>query len=270
VGDVTCEFCGTVTRIKPERLRQPELTTIIVSPNPIAEITARSREAARTRNTGAGRWLGCLIWLILLSGLAYYFGLERLTSVAQDIRTIIEQQIGAQSAPTSRTTTNVVATPSVVAVATISRARPTSSLPAVPNPTSEATPTDAPAPTNTPRPAPPTRTPPPIAPPTTNNSCTDPHNMFLSPLDGLTLRGRVNMNSDVSLSGYEYYKFEVRPAGAGDDAWRMIYRQDNPINVRMTWDTTTIAAGRYQLRFVTVDRTGNFPAPCVITVNVAR
>jgi len=92
----------------------------------------------------------------------------------------------------------------------------------------------------------------------------------LSPLDGLTLRGRVTLNSDASLSGYEYYKFEVRPEGADDNAWRLIYRQDNPTNVRMTWDTTTIATGRYQLRFVTVDRTGNFPMPCVIVVNVAR
>ena len=67
---------------------------------------------------------------------------------------------------------------------------------------------------------------------------------------------------------YPYYKFEYRPVG--EEAWRFLVRFDQPIakGTLMEWHTYTVPRGEYELRLTVVDRSGNYPEPCVVKVRV--
>ena len=64
----------------------------------------------------------------------------------------------------------------------------------------------------------------------------------------------------------EYWKGEISADGAG---WTMLYRSNAAVRdgLLIEFNTRTVPAGAYQIRLLAVDRTGNYPEPCVIRVS---
>ncbi len=88
------------------------------------------------------------------------------------------------------------------------------------------------------------------------------------PASGAVLRGVVQIQGTANINQFSYYKFEFRPEGVS--SWSYLARSYRPVTngVLMTWHTTTVSSGRYRLRLVVVDRTGNYPEPYEIWVTI--
>jgi hypothetical protein len=139
-----------------------------------------------------------------------------------------------------------------------------------------APPTATPTATSTPRPRPtppppPTDTPPPlpVKPTIVPADCPNPGVRITSPGVNAALSGVVQIVGTASINNFQYYKFEYRLVGSPE--WTFLQRFDIPIigGVLGAWDTSTVSPGRYELRLVVVDITGNYPSPCVVPVTVS-
>jgi LysM repeat protein len=88
------------------------------------------------------------------------------------------------------------------------------------------------------------------------------------PREGAQLSGTVEVRGTADLANFGYYKLEYRKGGL--DEWHYVTGADKPVHsgVLGTWDTRTVSDGRYVFRLVIVDRMGNHPPPCEITVQV--
>ena len=62
-----------------------------------------------------------------------------------------------------------------------------------------------------------------------------------------------------------YWKAEISADG---QHWASLYRSKSPVvsGLLVRLNLTTIPAGAQQIRLMAVDRTGNYPAPCVVRV----
>jgi len=130
-----------------------------------------------------------------------------------------------------------------------------------------------PTPTGTPRPRPTlvvvtTVTPTVEAPTVVLAHCTNPGVNIAQPGNGAAASGVIQIVGSANIPEFWYYKFEFRPSGA--DAWTFIQRFDTPISggILTAWDTRTVASGTYELRLVVVDKTGNYPEPCILQLSV--
>lgn len=74
-----------------------------------------------------------------------------------------------------------------------------------------------------------------------------------------------NITGTTEIPNLEYWKGEISADGKG---WTMLYRSPQPVRAGLLieFNTRTVPAGTYQIRLLAVDRTGNYPAPCVIQV----
>ena len=74
-----------------------------------------------------------------------------------------------------------------------------------------------------------------------------------------------NITGTAEIPNLQYWKGEISADGQG---WTMLYRSAQPVRggLLIEFNTRTVPAGTYQLRLLAVDRTGNYPAPCVIQV----
>jgi LysM repeat protein len=88
------------------------------------------------------------------------------------------------------------------------------------------------------------------------------------PREGSKLSGVVPAWGTADLANFGYYKLEYRKDGLNE--WHYVARADRPVHNGLlgTWDTCTVSDGRYILHLVIVDRTGNYPPTCEITVNI--
>jgi hypothetical protein len=88
------------------------------------------------------------------------------------------------------------------------------------------------------------------------------------PGHGAAASGVIQIVGSANIPEFWYYKFEFRPSGA--DAWTFIQRFDTPISggILAAWDTRTVVSGNYELRLVVVDKTGNYPEPCILQLSV--
>ncbi len=104
------------------------------------------------------------------------------------------------------------------------------------------------------------------------NQCHNHHVIVESPFSGATVSGRVPILGTVSLFPTDYYKFDLR--AEGDPDWHVIYRRNGQAwGELMTWETSTVTPGRYDLRLVAVNvaTSGEYWGVfCTITVNVER
>jgi hypothetical protein len=75
-----------------------------------------------------------------------------------------------------------------------------------------------------------------------------------------------NIVGTAAIPNQEYWKGELSPNGQG---WTMLYRSNAAIQdgLLIEFNTRTVPAGAYQIRLTAVDRTGNYPEPCVIGVS---
>jgi hypothetical protein len=99
-------------------------------------------------------------------------------------------------------------------------------------------------------------------------SCANPGVRISEPGTGAQVSGVIRIVGSANIVDFWYYKFEFRGNGFGD--WTFIQRFDNAINggILGAWDTRSVPSGNYEFRLVVVDKTGNYPEPCVVELSV--
>jgi len=178
----------------------------------------------------------------------------------------------------------VLSNPIVLPTTVASTPSPTITVTAGPLPVSTLTATALP-PTNTPTPSPTnTRPPRPVIPTATSEAgatpapavrppaCPDPNVRITSPGVNQMVSGNVPIRGTALDENFQYYKIEI---GVGDDPqnWSVVGQLHyNSVNngVLETLNGGGYAPGRYTLRLVVVDQTGNYPPPCQVTINLQR
>jgi hypothetical protein len=102
-------------------------------------------------------------------------------------------------------------------------------------------------------------------------ACTSAGTQITSPGNGARLQGTVEILGTASLPDFSFYKFEIQ--WPNSEEWVTLQSFDVPVagGVLGYWDTTPLAQqpGTYRFRLVVVDKTGNYPEPCVISVVIA-
>ncbi len=187
-----------------------------------------------------------LLWVavVLFAFLALIFSLERY--VAPSLVLPVEPQ----ATPTLLflpTPSATPAPPTATPTATATRVRPT--RPALPTPTE----------TPTPRPA---------APPP---QCPSPAARITAPGAGATVSGVVQFTGTANVENFQYYKLELG-VGPSPTEWAFLFSREAPVvdGPLGSWDSATVPPGTYTIRLVVVDRTGNYPPPCQVTLQVVR
>jgi hypothetical protein len=148
------------------------------------------------------------------------------------------------------------------------------SEPPTPTPTLEP-PTATPVPpTPTPElptatPVPPTATPEP-APVVVAPSCPDGRVVITSPGVNQALSGIVPVTGSATHEQFNFYKLEYAPGGNAEGGY--VYFDGTSAAVQGgvlgNFNTTGLPNGAYTIQLIVVDQTGNYPAPCRVTVNV--
>ena len=89
------------------------------------------------------------------------------------------------------------------------------------------------------------------------------------PINGETIRGKMELKGTVNVQNLGFYKYEYAPVGT--DMWTTIAAGNMTIQnapLGGTWDTGVLAPGEYELRLVVSDITNNALPACVILVVV--
>jgi formylglycine-generating enzyme required for sulfatase activity len=76
-----------------------------------------------------------------------------------------------------------------------------------------------------------------------------------------------NISGSAEIANLDYWKGEISADGQG---WTVLYRSSSPVRngVLIEFNTGTVPHGTYQVRLLAVDRTGNYPEPCIIQVSI--
>lgn len=191
---------------------------------------------------------GRLLWiaLALFAFLGLIFSLERY--VAPSIA-LPEEPVATPTLLLLPTPSATPAPPTATPTATATRLRPT--RPA----------TIPPTPTETPTPAP-------VGPPP---QCPNPAARITAPGAGSTVSGVVQFTGTANVENFQYYKMELG-VGPSPTEWAFLFSRDTPVvdGLLGSWDSATVPPGTYTIRLVVVDRTGNYPPPCQVTLRVER
>jgi len=135
------------------------------------------------------------------------------------------------------------------------------------------TPTPKPSPTPLKRPTSVSPTPEVVATNTPNvrpPSCPNANARITSPGINQIVRGNVSINGTAAGDNFQYYKIEVG-VGRDPNAWTVVGELHySPVDRGQleTFNSGAYGAGTYTLRLVVVDKTGNYPEPCRVTVIV--
>ncbi len=107
------------------------------------------------------------------------------------------------------------------------------------------------------------------APPAT---CPDPRSVIFTPGANAVISGTVEIFGTAQHENFQYYKLEYAQGAAVDPTAEFAFLTDvtQPVveGLLATVDTTVLDNGPYTLRLTVVDRTGNFPPPCTVTVQI--
>ncbi len=149
---------------------------------------------------------------------------------------------------------------------------PTAVLLATPTPTP--LPTDTPTPTPTPtkvrrRPTPRVAPPPTPTPSVRPPDCPDPRVVITSPGVGAVLTGPTEIVGTAQHENFQYYKLEFG-IGPNPEQWSYFDGRETQVvnGVLGVFNATAVPNGTYTIRLMVVDRTGNYPMPCQVTVTV--
>ena len=108
-----------------------------------------------------------------------------------------------------------------------------------------------------------------VAPPA---ACADPRSVIFSPGASSVISGTVEIFGTAQHENFQYYKLEYAQGADVDPTAEFAFLTDvaQPVveGLLATVDTTVLDNGPYTLRLTVVDRTGNFPPPCTVTVQV--
>jgi hypothetical protein len=99
--------------------------------------------------------------------------------------------------------------------------------------------------------------------------CTDARSVITSPRQGQQVHGWVSIIGTAVVKNFDYYKVEYG-AGANPDQWSWLYSGGSQVanGTLAVWDASALPCGTYSIRVVVVDKTGNYPPPCQVTVVV--
>jgi hypothetical protein len=98
-------------------------------------------------------------------------------------------------------------------------------------------------------------------------NCPIPGVLITQPGNGAIISGVVPIFGQATTEDFDYYKIEFRIPG-GD--WSFIESRETPTagGQIASWNSNTVPSGTSELRLVVVNSTGNFPEPCLVTLNV--
>jgi hypothetical protein len=199
-----------------------------------------------------GRYLrSVVVTIIILVILAAVFGTTNLLipSLQRTPEPTATVTTGPLSEPTLTTTPPP---PTITPTVTATRVLPTRAVMPTGTPQSPTTPTPL------------------VRPP----SCPNPGARITSPGMNQAVIGDVSVRGSASISDFHYFKIEVAPGPNPVDGQWTVVGELHYIAVEggvlETFNSGAYPPGIYTLRLVVVDRTGNFPDPCRVTVTVQR
>jgi hypothetical protein len=105
-------------------------------------------------------------------------------------------------------------------------------------------------------------------------NCPDPNVRITSPGVNQVVIGNFSVRGTANIPSFQYYKIEVGPGSSPrDHEWTVVGPlHHSPVigGVLGTFNSGDYPPGTYTLRLVVVDQTGNYPAPCNVTLSVQR
>lgn len=101
-------------------------------------------------------------------------------------------------------------------------------------------------------------------------SCPDGRSIIVAPGVNQTVSGPVTIQGTAIHEDFWYYKLEFTPGGGANAAFAWFDGGENQVRNGYlgTFNSGAVANGTYTLRVVSVDTSGNFPPPCLVTINV--
>ena len=101
-------------------------------------------------------------------------------------------------------------------------------------------------------------------------ACPDARSVFLRPGRNEQVSGILNVIGTASHEGLDYYKVEYAPGSNPSGGWVYIAGGNSPVvnNVLASFDTRALGNGDWTLRLIVVDKTGNYPVPCQVTIRI--
>jgi hypothetical protein len=103
-------------------------------------------------------------------------------------------------------------------------------------------------------------------------ACPNANARITSPGVHQVLTGNVAVRGTANIDGFDYYKIELAPgASPKDGEWQVVgelHRTPVSAGLLASFGTGSFPAGTYSLRLVVVDKTGNYPDPCRVTVTI--
>ena len=103
-------------------------------------------------------------------------------------------------------------------------------------------------------------------------SCPEPSVRITSPGTNQAVQGNMPIRGTANWPDFDYYKIEVGQ-GPNPGQWTVVGQlHQTPVvgGVLETFNSDAYPAGRWTLRLVVVDKTGNYPEPCRVTVSVQK
>ena len=100
--------------------------------------------------------------------------------------------------------------------------------------------------------------------------CPDPRSVITSPGVNQAVSGVIGVTGSATHETFQYYKLEYAPGA--DAAGGFVYFDggNNQVvdGLLGSLDTTILPNGPYTVHLIVVDATGNFPAPCAVTIDL--
>ena len=199
--------------------------------------------------------------LLLVMGVTYFTSttlVRALEPLVQEAYSPSPGSASGQNFPPTPTFTPIALEPTPV---TPSAPTSASMLQATTTVEAESTPVVAVTPTV----VPPTATPAPVV---QAPACPDQRAVILRPGMNETVSGSVSMVGTATHEAFQYYKVEYAPAGSSSFSY--LAGDKNPVvnGFLATINTNTLGNGTWTLQLTVVDQTGNWPAPCQVTILV--
>jgi SH3-like domain-containing protein len=100
----------------------------------------------------------------------------------------------------------------------------------------------------------------------TTAACPNPGVQITSPEPGYQFFSRlVFIEGSANIPDFSHYKIEYS-TDPNNDNWTYLFQKDTPVenDVLMELNTSTVPSGPYGVRLTVVDRSGNYPEPCIV------